>query len=136
MESAAPITDMNCPCGKPVEYLQCCGRWHAGPLRLQAPDAETLMRSRYSAFALGQLDYLLETWHPQTRPASLAPNPPDLRWLGLEVRQHVQTDANHASVEFVARSKRGGRATRLHEVSRFERLDGHWVYIDGITDFA
>ena len=89
------------------------------------------MRSRYSAYVLGLLDYLLETWHPQTRPTSLTPNPPDLRWLGLEVRHHVQIDQNHATVEFVARSKQGGRATRLHEISRFERLDGLWAYVDG-----
>ncbi len=94
------------------------------------------MRSRYSAYVLGQLDYLLETWHPQTRPPGLAPNPPDLRWLGLDVRHHVQTDENQATVEFVARSKQGGRANRLHEISRFERLDGRWTYLDGITDFA
>jgi SEC-C motif domain protein len=100
-------------------------------LRLQAPDAEQLMRSRYSAYVHGQLDYLLETWHPQTRPSSLAPNPSDLHWLGLDVRHHVQTDETHATVEFVARSKQGGRATRLHEISRFERLDGCWTYVDG-----
>jgi SEC-C motif-containing protein len=136
MERTGPITQMNCPCGKPVAYLQCCGRWHSGSLRLQAPDAELLMRSRYSAYVLGHLDYLLETWHPQTRPASLTPNPLDLRWLGLEVRHHVQIDENHATVEFVARSKQGGRAARLREISRFERLDGLWVYVDGITNFA
>jgi SEC-C motif domain protein len=61
------------------------------------------------------------------------PNPPDLRWLGLDVRKHVQVDEAHATVEFVARSKQAGRATRLHEISRFERLDGRWTYVDGIV---
>jgi SEC-C motif-containing protein len=99
---------------------------------LQAPDAEHLMRSRYSAWVMGNIDYLLQTWHPRTRPSKLDPVPGDLRWLGVEVRKHDQQDESHATVEFVARSKQGGRATRLHEISRFERLDGRWVYVDGI----
>ena len=120
-----------CPCGLPADYDACCGRYHAGPLRGQAPTAEALMRSRYSAFQRGLLDYLLATWHPSTRPAELQPEPPGLRWLGLEVRRHTPIDADHASVEFVARSKLGGRAQRLHETSRFVREDGRWYYLDG-----
>ena len=89
------------------------------------------MRSRYSAFVRDELDYLLATWHASTRPASLAPNEPGLRWLGLEVKRHVQQDAEHAWVEFVARSKWGGRAHRLQETSRFVREDGRWFYLDG-----
>lgn len=89
------------------------------------------MRSRYSAFVRGDLHYLLATWFPATRPVSLEPEPPDLRWLGLEVRRHAEQDADHATVEFVARSKLGGRAHRLHETSRFVRQEGHWFYIDG-----
>ena len=120
-----------CPCGTSATYDACCGRWHAGPLHLQAPDAECLMRSRYSAYVLGLRDYLRDTWHPRTRPASLDADPPGLRWLGLEVRSRAQQDATHATVEFVARSKLGGRAHRLHELSRFERVDGRWLYVDG-----
>jgi SEC-C motif-containing protein len=100
-------------------------------LHLQAPTAEALMRSRYSAFVRGDLPYLLATWHPDTRPATLDPDPPGLRWLGLEVRRHADQDADHATVEFVARSKLQGRAHRLHETSRFVRLDGRWHYLDG-----
>jgi len=120
-----------CPCGRPRPYDACCGRWHAGSQALQAPDAEDLMRSRYSAFVRWLPDYLLATWHPSTRPAALDAPPPDLRWLGLEVRRHVATDADHALVEFVARSKQGGRAERLHETSRFVREHGRWFYVDG-----
>ena len=127
--SGVPATHP-CPCGAALSYEHCCKQWHEGPLRLQAPDAERLMRSRYSAYVLGLSDYLLQTWHPRTRPATLAGNPPELRWLGLEVRRHVQVDENHATVEFVARSKLAGRATRLHEISRFERLNGRWIYVD------
>ncbi len=89
------------------------------------------MRSRYSAFVLDRIDYLLATWHPDTRPAALTPNEPGLQWLGLSVKQHAQQDADHATVEFVARSKLGGRAHRMHELSRFVRVDGAWLYVDG-----
>jgi SEC-C motif-containing protein len=127
--SSLPLSP--CPCGRPFDYGACCGRWHAGPQALQAPSAEDLMRSRYSAFALDLPDYLLATWHPSTRPATLEPMPAGLRWLGLEVRRHVRQDADHALVEFVARSKLGGRAQRLHETSRFAREGGRWFYVDG-----
>jgi SEC-C motif-containing protein len=89
------------------------------------------MRSRYSAYALGLHDYLLATWHPNHRPAALDADPPGLRWIGLEVRRHTPDGPDAASVEFVARSKLGGRAQRLHEVSRFVREGGRWFYVDG-----
>ena len=89
------------------------------------------MRSRYSAFVRDRIDYLLATWHPSTRPARIEPNPAGLKWLGLELRRHTVIDAEHATVEFVARSKRGRRAERLHEISRFVREDGCWFYLDG-----
>lgn len=120
-----------CPCGLPQPYAACCGRWHEGPQHLQAPDAQALMRSRYSAFVLGRHDYLLATWHPRTRPVAIEPDPPGLRWLALEVKSHHRLDDGHASVEFVARHKQGGRARRLHELSRFERVEGIWLYVDG-----
>jgi len=120
-----------CPCGSGLAYPDCCARYHAGPLRLRAPTAEALMRSRYSAFVLGLRDYLLDTWHPATRPPTLEPDPPGMRWLGLQVRRHEPIDDAHARVEFVARSKLGGRAQRLHETSRFVREDGRWYYVDG-----
>jgi SEC-C motif-containing protein len=95
-----------------------------------APDAEALMRSRYSAYVRGRADYLQDTWHPSTRPAALEPDPPGLRWLGLDVRRSAVQDASHATVEFVAVSKLGGRAHRLHETSRFVREGGRWFYLD------
>jgi len=120
-----------CPCGTALPYAACCGRYHAGPLHLQAPDAPSLMRSRYSAYVMGLRDYLLATWHASTRPAELEPDPPGLKWLGLDVKRATVQDAEHASVEFVARSKLGGRAHRLHEVSRFVKEGGRWFYVDG-----
>ena len=120
-----------CDCGAPAPYAACCGRYHAGPLHLQAPTAEALMRSRYSAFVRDRTGYLLATWHPSKRPSSLEPNSEGLHWLGLEVRRHSVQDADHATVEFVARSKLSGRAQRLHETSRFVREAGRWFYVDG-----
>ena len=117
-----------CPCGSGRPLAACCGRWHAGE---PAPDAEALMRSRYAAYVLDRREYLLATWHPSTRPADLPPPEPGLRWLGLQVRRHVRRDDDHATVEFVARSKLGGRAHRLHELSRFVREGGRWFYVDG-----
>ena len=120
-----------CPCGSALRDADCCGRFHAGPLHLQAPTAEALMRSRYSAFVRDLTDYVLATWHASTRPLRLEANEPGLKWLGLEVRHHTVIDADHATVEFVARSKLAGRAQRLHEISRFVREDGRWFYVDG-----
>lgn len=122
-----------CPCRTAQDarpYTACCGRYHAGELHLQAPDAQALMRSRYSAFVLGLADYLRDTWHASTRPARIEPDPPGLKWLGLEVRCHAMQDADHATVEFTARSKLGGRAHRLVETSRFVRENGRWFYVD------
>jgi SEC-C motif-containing protein len=107
---------------------QCCGRYLDGGAA--APDAQALMRSRYSAFVLGRLDYLRASWHPSTCPEDVAPVP-GTKWLGLEVRDHVQTDATHAEVEFVARYRVAGRAVRLHERSRFVCEAGRWLYVDG-----
>ena len=134
MPATAPVDP--CPCGLPQAYEACCGRWHGGLLHLQAPDAPTLMRSRYSAYVRGLRDYVLDTWHPRTRPAAIDSVPPGLRWLGLEVRRVEVASDDHATVEFVARSKLGGRAHRLHETSRFERVDGHWFYVDGAVRSA
>jgi len=120
-----------CPCGSSRPYDACCGRYHVGPQHLLAPDAPSLMRSRYSAYVLGLSDYLLATWHQSTRPETMEPDPPGLKWLGLDVKRSAVQDADHATVEFVARSKLGGRAHRLHEVSRFVREDGRWFYVDG-----
>jgi SEC-C motif domain protein len=116
-----------CPCGG-AEYQQCCGRFHRGAL---PETAEQLMRSRYSAYALGQMDYVHQSWHARTRPA-LAELTHDAatKWLGLDIKRH-QPEGDAATVEFVARHKTGGRAQRLHEVSRFVREDGRWFYVDG-----
>lgn len=131
---APPETETTpCPCGQPASYEACCGRWHAGPEHLLAPDAEQLMRSRYSAFVLGLGDYLMDTWDPSTRPPSLDLSEPRVRWMGLEVRGYDPIDETRATVEFVAYSQQRGRRMRLHETSRFERKDGKWFYLDALN---
>ena len=96
-----------------------------------APSAEALMRSRYSAYVKELADYLLDTWHPSRRDPELPRFQAGVKWLGLEVKRHRVLDDSHAEVEFVARSKFGGRAHRLHENSRFLREGGRWYYVDG-----
>ncbi len=122
---------MRCPCRKKSEtrtYADCCEPYHSGVR--PAPTAEALMRSRYAAFALGKADYLRATWHPSTRPAVIAFTP------GQELLQlkivAAATDGDTATVEFVARSRIGGSSHALHEVSRFVREDGRWLYVEGI----
>ncbi|MEO8652874.1 MAG: YchJ family metal-binding protein [Ramlibacter sp.] len=130
-----PVSAAPCPCGwpgerrKPLAYAQCCGRYLDGGAA--PPDAESLMRSRYTAFVRGNEAYLLATWHASTRPARAQPEP-GTKWLGLEVREQRELDADHAEVEFVARMRPGsGPALRLHERSRFVCEDGRWFYVAG-----
>jgi SEC-C motif-containing protein len=126
----------SCPCGRldakkrAMAYADCCGRFVDYLNDVAAPDAEHLMRSRYSAFVLERADYLLATWHSSTRPASLDFDA-GVKWLGLDVREHKTTHADAAEVEFVARYRVAGAAVRLHERSRFVREHGRWFYLDG-----
>jgi SEC-C motif-containing protein len=92
------------------------------------------MRSRYSAFAVGDAGYLLRTWHPRTRPASLDLDP-EVRWLGLEVLATTGGSMleTEGTVEFRASHVSGGRRGAQHEDSRFRREDGRWTYLDGVS---
>ena len=96
------------------------------------------MRSRYAAYSLGLEAYLLATWHPATRPGSLALDPA-LEWVRLEVldRQRGGTGDCEGEVEFTAlyRDRRQpDRPASLHERSRFTRRGGRWLYLDGTVD--
>lgn len=129
MRRVSPGTG-TCPCGGSALLDTCCGPYLAG--RARAPTAEALMRSRYTASALGNEPYLLATWHASTRPPALhLASGSATKWIGLEVKRAETTGGDTATVEFVARSKTGGRAQRLHEVSRFVREDGKWFYLNG-----
>ena len=130
-----------CPCGRqnarrqPLSWGDCCGRYVDHWASTPAPDAESLMRSRYSAFTQERADYLLATWAAEHRPAALDFDP-GARWLGLEVRAQQATGDDRAEVEFVARWRVAGRAVRLHERSRFVRAADaqgvpRWWYVDG-----
>lgn len=132
-----PAAPLPCPCGRtdrqrrPLPYAQCCGRYIDDFAHCPAPDAESLMRSRYTAFVREDAAYLLATWEAAHRPAHLAFEP-GVRWLGLQVRAHLPLSDTRAEVEFVARQRDpGGRAHRLHERSRFHREGGRWYYVDG-----
>jgi SEC-C motif-containing protein len=126
-----------CPCGSGQVYADCCGRFHGGDAA--APTAEALMRSRFSAFALAGpasppetyllTTYLLQTWHPSTRPARL-----DLdgarRWTRLVVLESSGGvfDAR-GTVRFAAHYEQGGRRGIQHETSAFVREQGRWLYL-------
>lgn len=119
-----------CPCGSNKPYAACCARYLDGAA--QAPTAEALMRSRYTAYTQLNENYLLATWHPSSRPAQLGlADEAPTKWIALDVKRHAQQDEHHAIVEFVARYKVNGKAHCLHEVSRFVQEAGHWFYTDG-----
>lgn len=123
-----------CPCGSGASYAECCRPLHEGQ---PAATAEQLMRSRYAAYAVGDLDHVFRTWHPRTRPADLHPAP-GLSWHGLEVLRVVAggTDEQSGTVEFRAGFDGPEGPGVLHETSRFERRAGRWVYVDGDVDRA
>ena len=134
--TAAAVTHAACPCGSAASFDTCCGPYLAG--RASAPHAEALMRSRYTAYTLRDEAYLLATWHSSTRPAAMhlardnSSREPATKWIGigLEVKRAASTGAGSAIVEFVARFKTGGRAQRMHEVSRFVCEHGCWFYVN------
>ncbi|MEV4636767.1 YchJ family protein [Actinoplanes sp. NPDC049548] len=123
----APFDETSaCPCGLGQPYGECCGPAHRG----HAPaTAEALMRSRYAAFALDDAEYVLHSWHPDTRPESVEADD-TLRWTGLDVLEATGGGLFDAEgvVEFRAHYRDGGRPGDMRERSRFVRHDGQWVY--------
>ncbi|MCH9638511.1 MAG: SEC-C domain-containing protein [Betaproteobacteria bacterium] len=121
-----------CPCGSRKDYVQCCGRYiEIGDLP-QSP--ERLMRSRYTAYVACDNDYLLQTWHMDTRPEQLELER-EINWLSLEIIscRHGMHNAivNEGYVEFIARYTKKGRTLMLHELSRFQCENEQWFYVDG-----
>ena len=132
------VSAQPCPCGGvPAggHFDACCRRYLDG--LVASPDAERLMRSRYTAYATGNAAYVLATWHASTRPASLTLDPPGTphatKWLALTIHRHECLDETHAQVEFTARYRDGGRAFKMTELSQFIKEDGHWLYVDGVV---
>ncbi|WP_020077213.1 YchJ family metal-binding protein [Cryocola sp. 340MFSha3.1] len=119
-----------CPCLSGETYDACCGPLHRGE---PAPTAERLMRSRFSAFALGDAAYLLRSWHPSTRPDEFELDP-GLRWYRLDIERTERGGPfdRDGVVEFVAYYK-GSERGSLHEVSRFAREGRDWFYVDALS---
>lgn len=124
------MSDMpECPCGSGQSYQYCCRRYHQHGE--PAPTPEALMRSRYSAFVLKLANYLLATWHPDTRPATLQlDDSPD--WTGLQVLSSGEQE-DRGQVHFRAVYRLPGGFGYLEEASDFVREDGHWFYLSGQT---
>jgi SEC-C motif-containing protein len=127
------VLGAECPCGSRERYDACCGRLHRR--QADAATAVELMRSRYAAYAVGDLDHVFRTWHPRTRPDVLEPDP-TLTWTGLRVLDVVAggREDETGEVEFEASYDRGGTPGARRERSRFERRRGLWVYVDGDVD--
>jgi len=124
MHKAGVMSEQPCPCGSGTSYAECCRPLHQGVRQAATP--EELMRSRYSAYALGLADYVFRTWHPRTRPddVTLTGSP---KWTRLEILgatgDTVEFRAHHADPDGV-----------LHELSRFEQRAERWLYVDGDID--
>ncbi|GAA1688356.1 YchJ family metal-binding protein [Nonomuraea maheshkhaliensis] len=116
-----------CPCGLPGTYQDCCGRLHRGDSA--AATAEQLMRSRFSAFAVGDEAYLLRTWLPSARPAGSVQDR-RVKWTRLEVLESSGGSVVHTegTVRFRAHYLDRGRPGEMEEHSRFVRYEGRWVY--------
>ncbi|MGV8877231.1 MAG: YchJ family protein [Rhodoglobus sp.] len=121
-----------CPCQSAESYDNCCARYHRGEAR--APSAERLMRSRYSAYALGDAAYLLASWHPSTRPAMCEPDPA-VRWYRLEIMATTGGGIfdSSATVEFCAYYRHADGGDVQHENSRFIKEDGAWLYVNAVS---
>lgn len=119
-----------CPCLSGEQYDECCARFHRG--EADAPTAEQLMRSRYSAFVVLEPNYLLRTWHASTRPDSMELHP-DMQWRRLDIVSTTDGGPLDTSgtVEFAAHYRLDGERGVQRELSRFVREDKHWYYVDG-----
>jgi SEC-C motif domain protein len=123
-----------CACGSGESYAECCRPLHTAVANGEsgAETALALMRSRFTAFAVGAADYLLATWHPRTRPRRLDLDS-DVTWRRLQIVDTVagsQHDINGV-VEFRAQYVQNGKRHLMHETSRFTREKGRWFYVDG-----
>ena len=124
----------DCPCGSGLPYEACCGPVHAGAVPAASPEA--LMRSRYSAYVRGDIDYLHDTLHPDSRAdhdrEAARRWASQSEWLGLDIRgTEPGSGDDEGFVEFVAKFRERGVLRQHHERSRFARLGGRWYYVDG-----
>lgn len=129
------MTTESCPCGSLNAYPTCCGLYISG--QQIPPDAEAVMRSRYTAYQQRNNAWLIATWHPSQRTpeltAALDADTQQTEWLSLNVISHdVQKETNEAFVTFFARYKDNQQPSAIYERSRFLLEDQHWYYIDGV----
>ncbi len=120
-----------CPCGSGLKLEECCGPIIAGT---PAATAEALMRSRYSAFVLGNLDHIERTHAPEIgddfNRAEAERTISDVEWLGLEVLSVDETE-DTGTVGFSIRFRRDGQTYGQYELSTIQRYDGVWLYVSG-----
>lgn len=123
-------TTTSCPCQSGRPFAECCGPLLSG--ECAAPTAEALMRSRYTAFALRDVGYLLQTWHASTRPAAIdAATIPEWRGLRIIRTEEGKEGDLRGVVEFEAAFSTGQGQGLLREASRFVSENGQWLYVDG-----
>ena len=120
-----------CHCGSGYLSEQCCLQYVAGSLN--APTAEALMRSRYTAYVMGDEAYLLTSWFDATRPKKLNLEQSNINWSGLSIckTQGGKAGDQRGVVEFIAKYVEAGKASQVHESSRFIYQQGRWFYVDG-----
>lgn len=126
--------NINCPCNEEKKYNECCFRYHSGSEN--APNAETLMRARYSAYALSNIDFLIKTIPLLQRKTFDRKSTKDWSsnstWLGLEILSFKESHGgNKATVEFKAQYRVGDEEHVHHELSKFEKTHGRWFFVDG-----
>ena len=124
----------NCHCGTEMSYAQCCEPFHNGTDFPRT--AQTLMRSRYSAYVVKNADYLLATWHKTTRPNEIDFSQDNTMWQKLVIL-HIKKGGvkdDKGRVEFNAFYIQDGEERLLHEISRFKKISGRWFYVDGVLD--
>lgn len=124
---------MNCPCGSNNSYAQCCERAHKD--LSQVTIAEQLMRSRYSAFVLGNGNYLMDSHHSTTRPIkerkSIEAWAKSVSWIRLEIVDKEKGGINdqRGTVTFNAYFFEDGKVEVIHEKSDFVKENGYWMYL-------
>ncbi|NJB83772.1 YchJ family protein [Wenyingzhuangia aestuarii] len=123
-----------CACGSQKSYKVCCGVFHKDILKVQSP--LELMKSRYTAYVLADIDYLLKSHHSSTRPTKEADEisawTKAVTWLGLEIIKAEAPTTNEGFVTFMAHFLENGTKNTIHETSRFIKENNHWTYIDGV----
>lgn len=124
---------MNCLCGSGQKYEDCCGPLHSG--RKKAMTAEQLMRSRFTAYAMGKDQYLIDTWDKTKSPDKVNFSGDQVEWSRLEIvsRKKGGSKDRKGSIEFKAYYKLNGEEHLMREASQFRKVNNEWIYVDGVV---